>query len=252
VFGEQKIVSFRKTIIVSLLVTAILAEGCSTASHSKSTEPSYEGKPLSVWLRDFDDFNLTPEQRAMAPTAIRQMGSAAVPFLVERLSEAQLKEIKLEAKKWRKRQEAAAYTIDLPPNPRREVLAALDALGPAAAGALRVLQKLLERDPPDMQALYIAARIGPAGVPLLTNSLTNKNKLVRIQAQICLDMISSHSIVLYPSISTGPDAPSFESRWCRVMLLTLKVAAKEYQANHPSYETTNGLNQVPPPMLPSH
>jgi hypothetical protein len=237
-------VSFRKNIIVSLLVTAILAGGWLLASHSKSTEPSYEGKSLSVWLRDFDNFNLTPEQRAKAPKAIRQMGSAAVPFLVERLSEAQLKVIELDAKKWRERQEIAAYTIDLPANPRREAMAALDALGPAAVGALPTLEKLLSRDPPDTQALYIAARIGPAGVPLLTNSLTNNNKLVRIQAQICLDMMASHSVVLYPLISTGPDAPSFESRWCSFMSLILKASVKEYQAAHPSEETTNSLNEV--------
>ncbi len=220
-------------------MTTVLAGGCSSAP-----EPSYEGKPLNVWLRDFDNFNPTPEQRAMAPEAIRQMGSAAVPFLVERLSEAQLKEIELDAKKWRKRQEAAASTIDLPPNPRREALAALDALGPAAANAIPALQNLLHEDPPDTQALYIAARIGPAGVPLLTNSLTNKNKLVRIQAQICLDMMSSHSVVLYPLISTGPDAPSFESRWFSFMVLTLKATVKEYQVTHPSEETTNSLNEA--------
>ena len=155
-----------------------------------------------------------------------------------------MKEIKLEAKKWRKRLEAAAYTLDLPSNPRREALAALDALGPAAANALPALESLLHEDPPDTQALYIAARIGPAGVPLLTNSLTNKNKLVRIQAQICLDMMSSHSVVLYPLISTGPNEPSFESRWCSFMSLTLKATVKEYQATHPSRETTNDLNEV--------
>jgi hypothetical protein len=251
VISERKIVSFRKNIVVSLLVMAILPEGCSSASHSKLTEPSYEGKRLSDWLQDFDNFNLAPEQRAMAVEAVRHMGSATVPFLVDRLSEEQLKEMKLEAKKWQERQAAAAFRIDLPPNPRREALAALDALGPAAVNALPVLERLLNDEPPDTQALYIAARIGPAGVPLLTNSLTNKNKLVRMQAQICLNMMTSHSVVLYPLISTGPDAPSFENRWCRVMESTLKVAAKEYEANHPSDETTNDLDQVPPPILPS-
>jgi hypothetical protein len=247
----QKIVSFRKTIIFGLLLTAILAEGCFSASHSKSTEPSYEGKSLSVWLLDFDNFNLTPEQRAMMVEAVRHLGSATVPFLVERLSESQMNELKLKIKKWQERQATAVYNVDPPPNPRREALAALDALGPEAVGALPVLERMLNDDPPDTQALYIAARIGPAGVPLLTNALTNKNKLVRVQAQICLDMMTSHSIVLYPLISTGPDAPSFESRWCRVVLLTTKAAFTEYQANHPSDEAINDLNQVPSPILPS-
>ncbi|MEI9863540.1 MAG: hypothetical protein WDN00_03090 [Limisphaerales bacterium] len=233
------IVSFRKTIIVGLLAMAGFIEGCSSTSHPKSTEPTYQGKPLSAWLRDFDNFNLTPEQRAMVPEAIRQMGSAAVPFLVERLSEAQLKETNLQMKKWQERRASAVFLPVQPPNPRREALAALDALGPAAVGALPVLEKWLNHDPPDTQVLYIAARIGPAGVPLLTNSLISENKLVRLQAQICLDMMNSHSVILYPLISTGPDAPSFESRWCRVILLTTQAAAKEYQANHPNGETTD-------------
>jgi hypothetical protein len=211
-------------------------------ARSKSTEPSYEGKSLSVWLRVFENFNMTPEESAMAAEAIRQMGSAAVPFLVERLSATQLKEIKLESKKWQEHLQVAAFRPDLPPNPRREALAALDALGPSAVSALPALEKLLYEDPPDTQVLYIAARIGPAGVPLLTRSLTNESKLVRIQAQVCLDMMSSHSVVLYPLIPSGSDAPSFESRWCRVNLLTIKAAAKEYQANHPNDEATNDLN----------
>jgi hypothetical protein len=220
-----------KIIVASLHIIVILAAGCSSASRSKSTEPSYGGKPLSVWLRDFDNFDPTPEQRAMAPEAIRQMGSAAVPFLVERLSEAQLEETKLKMKKWHKQLETAVFRPDLPPDSRREAFDALDALGPAAAGALPALERLLNDDPPDTQALYIAARIGPLGVPLLTNSLTNKNKLVRLQAQICLDMMNSHSVVLYPLISTSPDARSFESRWCSVNLLTIKATFKEYQAS---------------------
>jgi hypothetical protein len=244
-------VSFRKSIIVSLLVTAILAEGCSSASHSKSTEPSYEGKLLSVWLRDFDNGNLTLEQKALAVEAIRNMGSATVPFLIERLSESQLKEFKLTVQKWQERQAAAAFAIDLPPNPRREAFDALDALGPAAVNALPALERLINDNPPDTQALYIAARIGPASVPLLTDSLTNKHNLVRIQARICLDMMSSHSVVLYPLISTGSNARSFESRWCSFMSLTLKATFKEYQATHPSDETTNDLNQVSPTSMSS-
>jgi hypothetical protein len=157
VISERKIVSFRKNIVVSLLVMAILTEGCSSASHSKLTEPSYEGKRLSDWLQDFDNFNLAPEQRAMAVEAVRHMGSATVPFLVDRLSEEQLKEMKLEAKKWQERQ-AAAFRIDLPPNPRREALAALDALGPAAVNALPVLERLLNDEPPRYTgSLYCSA-----------------------------------------------------------------------------------------------
>jgi hypothetical protein len=199
-----------KVIINIGLLAVFVSAGCSTDSHPKTNEPGYQGKSLSEWLMDFD--NPSPETQALAADAIRQIGSQAVPFLVNRLSEAQLKQFKLEEKKWQHKQEIAVYSVPRPPDPRRESLAALDALGSEAADALPALEKLLHEDPPDVLALYVAARIGPAGVLLLTESLTNEVKAVRLSAQICLNMMSSHSDVLYPKIPIVPNAPSFGHR----------------------------------------
>lgn len=248
--SKIRVLNFRTTIILALLAITICAVGCFTAGHQTANEPSYQNRRLSEWLRDFDNNNLKPEQRAMAAEAIRHIGSPAVPFLVERLSDARLKQTKIEQQKWRDRQANAVFTVDRPADPRREALAALDALGSAAADALPALEKLLHDDPPDTQALYVAARIGPAGGPLLTKSLTSENKLVRLQAQICLDMMSSRSEVLYPKIPVGPDAPSFDRRICEFNLKAIQGAFKEYKANHPEMELPNESNQTPPPSLP--
>ena len=74
------------------------------------------------------------------------------------------------------------------------------------------LEKLLEEDPPDPQALYVAARMGPAGAPLLNRYLNSTNLILQLEAKVCFDLIRSHSEVLYPPIPVGPDAPSFARR----------------------------------------
>lgn len=241
--------NFRRTFFLALVALTIGAVSCSTTRKQATKEPSYQGRQLSEWLRDFDNYNPTPEQHAMAAEAIRHIGSPAVPFLLERLSDAQLKQTKIEQKKWRDRQATALFAVARPANPRREALAALDALGSEGVDALPALGKLLQDDPPDTQALYIAARIGPAGVPLLTKSLTSENKLVRLQAGICLEMMSSHSEVLYPKIPVGPDAPSFERRICEFNLKTVQGAMKQYIATYPETEPLIDVNRTPPPSV---
>ena len=48
-------------------------------------EPVYQGKRLSVWLRDLDDNTLAADSRNRAVDAVRQIGSNCVPTLVEML-----------------------------------------------------------------------------------------------------------------------------------------------------------------------
>lgn len=248
--NKIRVLNFRTTIILSLLAITICAVGCFTAGHQTANKPTYQNRRLSEWLRDFDNNNLTPEQKAMAAEAIRHIGSSAVPFLVERLSEARLKQSKIEQKKWRDRQATAVFSVVRPPDPRHEALAGLDALGSAAVDALPALEKLLHENPPDPQALYVAARIGPASIPILTAALTNEEKLVRLEAQLCLEMLNSRSELLYPRIPVGPEAPSFNLRICEFNVRILQSSFKEYQARHPEMNLPNDVNQTPPPSLP--
>src|SRR5438309_9722959 len=48
-------------------------------------EPVYQGKQLSVWLRDLDDNTLAADSRNRAVDAVRQIGSNCVPSLIEML-----------------------------------------------------------------------------------------------------------------------------------------------------------------------
>src|SRR4030095_1596285 len=103
--------------------------------------------------------------------------------------------------------------------------------------ALPVLEKLVERNPPDPDALFIAARIGESGLPLLKKSLTNSTaqefKVIRTGARVCLDMMESHSPGLYPAPGPDPSSSEFMSRNCLFHAAILKASWSEFIAQHP-------------------
>jgi hypothetical protein len=94
------------------------------------------------------------------------------------------------------------------------------------------LANLLQENPPDPAVMYVVARMGPAGVPLLTSQLASEVQFNRMEAQVCLDMMSSHSEVLYPKILTGADADSFDRRVCELNMKLLHAAYLNYKAWH--------------------
>src|SRR5262245_35100523 len=68
----------RRVRIAAILVGALLAS-IALFLATRPREPSYHGKTLSAWLKDFDTFD--EKKRAEAEAAIRAMGPKAVPFL---------------------------------------------------------------------------------------------------------------------------------------------------------------------------
>jgi hypothetical protein len=212
------------------LALVFFVAGCAPVQRQGPQEPVYQDRRLSEWLRDFDD-TAHPERQAGAAEAVRHIGPPAVPFLIEQLSEAKTKQFRAEQEAWHERQSASDTDIPRPPNPRHEAMAALDALGSQAATALPALQRLLQENPPDMQALYVAARIGPASYPLLNQSLTNNFRGLKLGAEVCFEMMRTHDKLLYPTIPVGPDAPSYDRRICEFNLKILNAAVKAYRAD---------------------
>jgi hypothetical protein len=243
------VVNIKRIFCIGLLA-AIAGAGCFTDRHPATNEPSYQGRLLSEWLGDFDTRNYQPKKQAVAADAIRHIGSQAVPFIVDRLSEVRWKQFTFEMQKWRDKEEAAAYPINRPANPRHDAFAGLDALGSVASDALPTLEKLVQQDPPDLQALYVIARIGPAGLPFLTESLTNQVKAIRLAAKVCLDMMNSHSEMLYPQISAGPEAHGFDRRLVKFNLEITRAAYLEYCIQHPEMNSPTNLPDLPPPSIP--
>ena len=210
-------------------------------------EPSYQGRDLSAWLRDLEAEQM--EKRAVAADAVKHIGPQAVPFLVERLKSpipALKRETRLE--EWRRRilEWLAKQSPGKRSDPRAEALAGFDALGPAAKDGLQALEKLLQENPPDPRVLYVVARMGPSGLPILERALTNAEKILRLEARVCVEMIRTRSDLLYRDIGSGPDAAIFERRLCQFNLRTLQAGFEDYRAQHPEQVFGGSVADLPP------
>ena len=236
---------------VAVAVVAVLSIGIAVFN---SMEPRWKGRSLGSWLNDFQADK--PEKRLQAAEAIRQMGSNAVPFLIPRLKHPDAEPVT----RWSGLKTRLLYflsrqkiiTFSLPPNytsPRQQAFAAMDALGPAAKDALPALEKLLHEHPPDPHSTYIIARIGAAGLPLLHQALTNDERLIRMEARLCLDALNSGSkSSLFPP--PGRDADGFSRRICELNMSMLQASFAEYRNRHPEMDFPAILTNTPPPRLP--
>ena len=115
-------------------------------------EPAHQARPLSAWLRDLsaDDAG----KRDDAQKALRQMGVKVLPHLLARI-------------------EAADTNIQT-----RGILG-FTALGSVAMPATQALAVLLSKNETSLPAARALAAIGPASIPVLTNSLSSPVRFVR-------------------------------------------------------------------------
>ena len=89
---------FRRKVALAL-GALILAAGCSDLRQSVSQDPSYEGRKLSNWLRDFDGLDST-HTGPMAAEAVRHIGVAAVPLIIDYLSPARNEQFRRDLQQW--------------------------------------------------------------------------------------------------------------------------------------------------------
>lgn len=212
------------------------------------TEPSYQGKSLCAWLRNFESERL--EARWQAADAVRHFGTNAVPFLTTQLRDVGPKN----EPKWKmmlrtllSKQSLINISVPCSRSPRTEALAAFDALGPLAKEAAPAIEQLLYETPPDPRAVVVLARMGPDAVPALTRALTNDEKVIRTGARVCLNMLESHSGILFPK--TAQEA-EFSRRNCEFNLLLMRSAFEEYRSQHPEQFLPAGPSSLPVPSLP--
>ncbi len=217
---------------IGLILTIAFVTTCAQAEITDAMEPSYQGRSLSSWLADFNN-PTSPNAERMAAEAVRHIGSPALPFLVERLSESNnIAYLKI-LKKWQETQTNSTPPGVPPPSPRWEGFCGLDALGVLAMPALPDLQKLLEEKPPDPAVLYLVLRTGPPGILLLNVCFTSNSPELRLEAKVLRDMLIENSEVLYPSNPEAPDAPSFRRRMSELKLKLTSAAFLEYSRTHP-------------------
>lgn len=176
-------------IVALLLITLTI---CGVAIGRLLFEPSYQGKPLSQWLTDFDSRQAS--QRAEAVDAVRHMGKRAVPFLSERLRQ-RIPAWKIKVVQLLSRQRIIRFRLGVmnesginAARRQAQVLAACDALGPAAGGALPALEEALYSSR-DFDAAYALARVGPEAVPALTRASTSNDYFVHVCARYFLELL---------------------------------------------------------------
>jgi HEAT repeat protein len=167
-----KIMRRKQIVVASLILSAIVIGGIAFLFLRSTREPVYQGKPLSVWLKEYDirkSGNATeifgPNWRE-ANKAVKQAGTKAIPTLLRLLREEDLNK----------------HNLDINGNEASDGFAAL---GANAKDAMPSLMEIYEQHPAArVDDLYCLGCIGPAAkdaVPWLLQKLPDTNGEVRSQ-----------------------------------------------------------------------
>ncbi len=165
---------------VGLITLAVLAAAGLRLASRQPREPEYDGQPLRYYLSSQTYGDLRREREARE--AIREMGSNAVPCLMEILSARESWFAHQFRQLLRRQSLVRLNLVPLAERQRHAAMACLE-IGPAAAPAIPALARLV--DDPDLACWAIAAlsQIGPQTFPLLTNALLNgRLPLARVEA----------------------------------------------------------------------
>lgn len=183
----------RRRIPVKLVLFLVVLVGLATIWFWRSSEPSYQGKRLSEWLKDFDKPYATTfivsfyDMPKDALEAIRAMGTNSLPTLLRHIQAHDSLAVEKLYDLWDKQS-----VIEFRPTPatviQRRASIALAALGPKALPALPRLERMLNDERTLRPVSLALAYMGKDGVQVLTNALTNPNPVVRRE---CLEALSN-------------------------------------------------------------
>jgi hypothetical protein len=153
--------------------------------HLNPVEPVWQGKKLSQWLTECDSDN-PRDLSESARTAIRTMGTNALPYLLRRIGTRDSK-AKMQLRAWAGKGSIIRRLTPTHYNFRISAAAGIEALGKEAAPAVPELIELLH----DEQTFYPASlglsAIGAPAVPLLLQALTNRSAWTRMGPEEALD-----------------------------------------------------------------
>jgi hypothetical protein len=203
----------KRRVIAVLLVTGASLLVIIGHSLRQRPEPHYQGLPLNYWVRvgvegpRFDGTNGALNQ-ARAPTALRHIGTNAIPFLLrwakyeEPWTIRLLKRAQLSETYWR-RSLARPESIS-----RRNYLAAgvPDAfmwLGTAAVPAIPELTRLAEdaaHPEAAERALEVLTGLGPEAVPALGKLVSTGPVAVRVSAIRAVARLGTNATAILPSL----------------------------------------------------
>lgn len=180
----------RSKIGLAISVVLVLGAILWLAFQRENREPSYQGKPLSVWLKDFDAAQGSAEYAA-AQSAIQHFGTNVVPRLIYYLRRKDppfyARWINLKAKLHLLRGE-----VDYAVFWHRRAAHACGALGPAAEAAFPALTEAMNDRGAASDVGNGLSRMMPRSVPVLTNVLATGSVVARCRAADNLVTAFSH------------------------------------------------------------
>jgi hypothetical protein len=186
--GHTGCMGKKRRILLAALLVAVLGGVAWLVLRPGETEPVYQGKPLSVWLRSFD-MGTAKEEADVAADAVRHIGTNALPMLLEmiRSKDSKWESIVIEVNR---RQSLVHLPLELGLARRMRAASAFHALGAEARPAVPALVEVLFNNPDNTEASLALVAIGPEAIPPLMQALTNGDPKIRTVAVITLGGMS--------------------------------------------------------------
>lgn len=192
---------------VAVVVLAFLVATSVAWLFLHRAEPVYHGKPLTFWAQQYGSNNWSSRKELAreAELAVRQIGTNAIPFLLD-LMQARDSDLKKGLRQHLPRKWHGLLRLDDNSGKVRRMgahgLAALGTNAPAAVPALIELA----RQHPDEDGRYIAVfalrTLGPAAeaaIPFYIQCLTNKDNTICNEAAVGLALIPHRHETTFPA-----------------------------------------------------
>src|SRR5258708_6947335 len=164
---------------------------------SRPTEPAYRGKPLSVWLKEFNGNPGDSNQAAFV--AFRDMGTNAIPALLKIIQSGDPRFQRM-VLKLNRMQSLVECPVRETADQSWGASCALYAMGANAKPALPVLTNLLFHTNTVWLSAVPLAGMGAAGLPPLLAALTNQNAYIRYSAATALCWERSDLNMVVPAL----------------------------------------------------
>jgi ribosomal protein L7/L12 len=182
--------------VVLLIVVALV--GTCVWLGTWSSEPQYQGRRVSAWVRDLQGKSAADREKAEA--ALRQIGTNALPVLRRQLH-LQDSALKLALVRFVWRQDRVRLRVMLARGWNVRAALACGILGPGAQPLIPDLLELSKRDFVGFEvAVSALSQIGEAAIPQLKVALTHRNASVRQAAARALGAIGPKARDAVPTL----------------------------------------------------
>jgi HEAT repeat protein len=202
----------RLAIAVAVLVFAALV---ATVWHSRPPpEPVYQGRPLSDWLDDYihavpvgySAYAAAEAAQRPARTAVRTIGTNAIPFLLDMVRRPDDSRLRLLLRKANSMIHGR-FHIPSAWQVRNEGIAGFKALGAEASNAVPALIQIHEENPAFRYPVACClGAIGPPAedsIPILLSDITNSDGGTRYWAAYALGQIHSRPEIVVPALTNA-------------------------------------------------